>query len=290
MRWNCGRPPAGLRLSGHHHRAETSFDEVAGPGPEGYTQSICMVDHAERASTTTRRSLRTPARDHRRRGRTRAASARPTSSASSWMPICEAPQAARPRAHHVCHQRALHRPPGAGRRGRLQVDAGKRVPQQRHQVDCNAKVTKVEDGKMFVTELDDQGEVVQEHELPFKYSMVLPAFKGVEPVAAVEGLCNPRGFVIMDEHQRSKKYRTSISAGVCVAIPAGRADARAHRRAQDRLHDRDHGHGHRAQHRRRTAGKTGSPPPRPPGTRSAWRIWAAPALLSWRCLRFRRAT
>jgi sulfide:quinone oxidoreductase len=83
----------------------------------------------------------------------------------------------------------------------------------------NAKVTKVEAGKMFVTELDDSGQVRKEHELPFKFSMMLPAFKGVDPVAAVEGLCNPRGFVLIDEYQRSKKYRNIFSAGVCVAIP-----------------------------------------------------------------------
>ena len=38
-------------------------------------------------------------------------------------------------------------------------------------------------------------------------------------MAAVEGLCNPRGFVLIDEYQRSKKYRNIFSAGVCVAIP-----------------------------------------------------------------------
>jgi len=61
--------------------------------------------------------------------------------------------------------------------------------------------------------------VRKEHELPFKYSMMLPAFKGVDPVAGVEGLCNPRGFVLVDEHQRSRKYRNIFSAGVCIAIP-----------------------------------------------------------------------
>jgi sulfide:quinone oxidoreductase len=48
---------------------------------------------------------------------------------------------------------------------------------------------------------------------------VLPAFKGVDAVAAVPGLCNPRGFVLIDQHQRSKKYPNIFSAGVCVAIP-----------------------------------------------------------------------
>jgi sulfide:quinone oxidoreductase len=83
----------------------------------------------------------------------------------------------------------------------------------------NAKVTRVEEGKMFVEECNESGEKIRDHELEFKYSMMLPAFKGVDCVAAVEGLCNPRGFVIVDEHQRSPKYKNIYSAGVCIAIP-----------------------------------------------------------------------
>ena len=48
--------------------------------------------------------------------------------------------------------------------------------------------------------------------------MVLPAFRGVDAVSGVPELCNPRGFVAVDEHQRSKKYRNIFSAGVCIAI------------------------------------------------------------------------
>ena len=83
----------------------------------------------------------------------------------------------------------------------------------------NAKTTKVEEGKMFVTQLDDLGQVYKEHEIAFKLSMMLPAFKGVDAVAAVPGLCNPRGFVNIDAFQRSKAYRNIFSAGVCVTIP-----------------------------------------------------------------------
>jgi len=85
---------------------------------------------------------------------------------------------------------------------------------------CNAKVTKVEPGKMFVAEHNDQGEVIKEHELPFKYSMMLPAFKGVDAVAAVgEDLVNPRGFVKVDKFQRNSKWNNIYSVGVCIAIP-----------------------------------------------------------------------
>jgi sulfide:quinone oxidoreductase len=83
----------------------------------------------------------------------------------------------------------------------------------------NAKVTKVEAGKMFIDEHNENAEVIKQHELEFKYSMMLPAFRGVDAVAQVEGLCNPRGFVIVDKNQRSPKYPNIYSAGVCIAIP-----------------------------------------------------------------------
>jgi sulfide:quinone oxidoreductase len=84
---------------------------------------------------------------------------------------------------------------------------------------CNAKTTKVEAGKMYVTEHNDDGTPKKEHVLPFNYSMMLPAFKGVDAVFGIEGLTNPRGFIIVDEHQRNPKYKNIYAVGVCVAIP-----------------------------------------------------------------------
>lgn len=83
----------------------------------------------------------------------------------------------------------------------------------------NAKVTKIEAGKMYVTEVDDTGQEKKQHELPFQYSMLLPAFKGTDAVAGIEGLVNPRGFVLVDEYQRNPKYPNVYAIGVCVAIP-----------------------------------------------------------------------
>jgi sulfide:quinone oxidoreductase len=83
----------------------------------------------------------------------------------------------------------------------------------------NARTVKVEPGKMFVEEFNGDGEKVREHVLEFRYSMMMPSFRGTNVVAEVEGLCNPAGFVIVDEHQRSPKYRNIFSAGVCIAIP-----------------------------------------------------------------------
>jgi len=38
-------------------------------------------------------------------------------------------------------------------------------------------------------------------------------------VFGIEGLTNPRGFILIDEHQRNPKYKNIYSVGVCVAIP-----------------------------------------------------------------------
>ncbi|RRN78223.1 NAD(P)/FAD-dependent oxidoreductase [Pseudoxanthomonas sp. SGD-10] len=83
----------------------------------------------------------------------------------------------------------------------------------------NAKITAVRDGEMEVAEVDEDGQPKKTHVLPFKYSMVLPAFTGVPAVRQGEGLCNPRGFILIDKHQRNPAYPNIYSLGVCVAIP-----------------------------------------------------------------------
>ncbi|MFY9179272.1 MAG: FAD/NAD(P)-binding oxidoreductase [Venatoribacter sp.] len=82
----------------------------------------------------------------------------------------------------------------------------------------NAKVTKVEDGKMHVDELNEDGSLKKQHQLPFNHSMMLPAFVGVDAVIDLEGLVNPKGFVIVDKNQRNPTYKNIYSAGVSIAI------------------------------------------------------------------------
>ena len=83
----------------------------------------------------------------------------------------------------------------------------------------NTRIDSVEEGLMKVTEVNDDGSDKASHELPFKHSMVLPAFTGIDAVMGVEGLSNPRGFIIVDEHQRNPTYPDVFAVGVCVAIP-----------------------------------------------------------------------
>jgi sulfide:quinone oxidoreductase len=82
----------------------------------------------------------------------------------------------------------------------------------------NSKVEKVEDGSMHVSELNEDGSEKKKHELAVSYSMMLPAFRGIPAVTGIEGLDNPRGFIIVDEHQRNKKYTNIFAVGVCIAI------------------------------------------------------------------------
>jgi len=82
----------------------------------------------------------------------------------------------------------------------------------------NAKVIEVRADAVVIEEHDEAGKSKGTREIPARFSMLLPAFAGVDAVAAVEGLCNPRGFVLVDKHQRSTRYPRIFAAGVCVAI------------------------------------------------------------------------
>ena len=196
-----------------------SFDEVPGAGPAGHTHSICTVDHAETTWADYQNFVQDPGPV--------IVGAMP--GASCFGPAYEFSfilntDLRRRKIRNKVPMTYVTSEPYIGHLGLGGVGDSKSMLESEFRNNdikwiTNAKVTKVEAGKMYVTELDDMGNVKKEHELPFKFSMMLPAFKGVDPVAAVEGLCNPRGFVLIDEYQRSKKYRNIFSAGVCVAIP-----------------------------------------------------------------------
>lgn len=197
-----------------------AFDEVPGAGPHGgYTHSVCTVDHAEKAYAGYQEFLKDPGPVII--GAMAAASC--FGPAYEFSFIMDADLRKR-RLRKKVPMTYVTSEPYIGHLGLGGVGDSKGMLEHEmrdHHINwiTNAKVTKVEPGKMFVSEHNDKGEVIKEHQLPFKFSMMLPAFKGVDAVAAVEGLCNPRGFVMVDDYQRSKKYRNIFSAGVCIAIP-----------------------------------------------------------------------
>jgi sulfide:quinone oxidoreductase len=196
-----------------------AFEEVPGAGPAAHTQSICTVEHAEQAWARYHEFLKDPG--------PMVIGAMP--GASCFGPAYEfafivSADLKRRRLRKKVPITFVTSEPYIGHLGLGGVGDSKGLLEselRNHDVKwiTNARTTKVEAGKLYASELDSAGAVVKEHEVPFRYAMMLPAFKGVDPVAAVEGLCNPRGFVSIDACQRSKQFRNIYAAGVCVAIP-----------------------------------------------------------------------
>ena len=197
-----------------------AFDEVPGSGPvDGHTQSICTTDHAESAWDAYQAFLKNPG--PMVIGAVQGASC--FGPAYEFALILDADLRKRKIRDRV-PMTFVTSEPYIGHMGLGGVGDSKGLLEselrQRHiKWITNAKVTGIEAGEMAVAEHDDKGEVQKEHKLPFTYSMMLPAFTGVDAVRKVPELCNPRGFVIVDKHQRSPRYPNIFSAGVCVAIP-----------------------------------------------------------------------
>jgi sulfide:quinone oxidoreductase len=56
--------------------------------------------------------------------------------------------------------------------------------------------------------------------------MMLPAFRGVAAIRGLDGLVNPRGFVLVDRNQRNPAFANVFAVGVTVAIaPTGKTPA-----------------------------------------------------------------
>ena len=196
-----------------------AFDEIEGLGPQGHTQSICHIDHALDAKDEWAKFIADPGPIVS--GAVQGASC--FGPAYEFTMIMETDLRRRKIRDRV-PMTFVTSEPYIGHLGLGGVGDSKSLMESifrdKHiKWICNAKVTKVEAGKMFVTEHDEDGKPKKEHELPFKYSMMLPAFKGVDAVFGIEGLTNPRGFVLIDPFQRNPKFQNIYSIGVCVAIP-----------------------------------------------------------------------
>jgi sulfide:quinone oxidoreductase len=196
-----------------------AFDEVPGLGPDGHTVSVCTLDHALAAHERYEQFLENP-------GPVVIGAAQGASCfgpAYEFALILDADLRKRKQRDKV-PMTFVTSEPYIGHMGLGGVGDSKSILEselrQRHiKWIANASIKSVETKAMQVVKHDDQGAAIGEETVPFELAMVLPAFKGVDAVAAVDGLCNPRGFVLVDEHQRSPKFPKVYSVGVCIAIP-----------------------------------------------------------------------
>jgi sulfide:quinone oxidoreductase len=196
-----------------------AFEEVEGLGPKGHTHSICHVDHAVEAEKAWQEFVKAPG--HVVVGAVQMASC--YGPAYEFAMIMDTDLRKR-KIRDKVPMTFVTAEPYIGHLGLGGVGDSKGLMEsamrERHiKWICNAKTTKVEAGKMYVTEHNEDGTPKKEHVLEFKYSMMLPAFKGVDAVIGIEGLTNPRGFILIDQNQRNPKFKNIYSVGVCVAIP-----------------------------------------------------------------------
>jgi sulfide:quinone oxidoreductase len=196
-----------------------AFEEIPGLGPDGHTQSVCHVDHAGESGEFWDNFVEEPGPIII--GAVQGASC--FGPAYEYMFIAETDLRKRKIRDKVKMTYVTSEPYighlGLGGVGDTRGMLESELRNKHINWICNAKVDKIEAGMMFVTEMDENGQEKKKHELPFKHSMMLPAFKGVDAVFGIDKLVNPRGFVIVDENQRNPTYTNIYSVGVCIAIP-----------------------------------------------------------------------
>ena len=196
-----------------------AFEQIKGLGPHGgYTQSVCHVDHAEKAAEEWEKFKKDPG----------PIVVGAVQGASCFGPAYEHAfimnsDLVKSKIRHKVPMTYVTSEPYIGHLGLGGVgDSKGLLESEMRKRDikwiCNATVDKVEDGMMYVTEHDDTGKEKQKHELAFKYSMMLPPFTGVDALMGIEGLVNEKGFVIIDDYQRNPTYQNIFAVGVCVAI------------------------------------------------------------------------
>ncbi|MEO6947565.1 MAG: FAD/NAD(P)-binding oxidoreductase [Nitrobacter sp.] len=198
---------------------DLAFDEVPGLGPDGYTQSVCQTDHAVQAKAAFDKLVKTPG----------PVVIGAVQGASCYGPAYEfafilETALRNARVRDRVPMTFVTPEPYIGHLGLDGVGDTKGLIESamrdRHiKWITNARTMKAEADKLIVEEVNDDGSVKATHELPFAFSMLLPAFRGVSAVHGIEGLTNPRGFIVIDKHQRNPAFPNIFGVGVCVAIP-----------------------------------------------------------------------
>ena len=197
---------------------DLAFDEIEGLGPHGATSSVCHVDHALKAADQFEAFCRNPGPVII--GAVQGASC--YGPAYEFLMIVET-ELRRRKIRDKVPMTFVTSEPYVGHLGLDGVGDTKGLLEsamrERHiKWITNAKVSRVEPGVMHVEEVHDDGSPKASHALPFGFSMMLPAFRGVPAIRGVEGLVNPRGFVLVDKHQRNPTFPNVFAIGVTVAI------------------------------------------------------------------------
>ena len=198
---------------------ELAFDEIPGFGPDGHTHSVCHIDHALMTKEAFDKLVANPG----------PVVIGAVQGASCFGPAYEftfiLDKALRDaKVRDRVPMTFVTSEPYIGHLGLDGVGDTKGLLEselRNHHIKwiTNAKVQRFDADKVVAEELNEDGTTKAVHEVPSTFTMMLPAFRGVAAVRDIEGLTNPRGFILADKHQQNAKYGNIFSVGVCVAIP-----------------------------------------------------------------------
>lgn len=198
---------------------DLAFDEIEGFGPDANTLSICHVDHAVKAAERWEEFCRNPG----------PIVVGAVQGASCFGPAYEFAMIAdadlrRRKIRHKVPITFVTSEPYIGHLGLGGVGDTKGLLEsalrERHiKWITNARIDRFDPAAVHVTEFADDGREKAKHAVDTRLTMMLPAFRGIRALQGIEGLVNPRGFVLTDRHQRNPTFRNVFGVGVCIAIP-----------------------------------------------------------------------
>ena len=196
-----------------------AFDEIEGFGPEANTLSVCHVDHAVRAAERWEAFCRDPG----------PIVVGAVQGASCFGPAYEMAMIMdadlrRRKLRHKVPMTFVTPEPYVGHLGLGGVGDTKSLLEsafrERHiRWIVNARVDRVEPDMVHLTEFGEDGQEKTRHEVASRLTSMIPGFRGIPALMGIEGLVNPRGFVLVDKHQRNPAYPNVFGVGVCIAIP-----------------------------------------------------------------------
>lgn len=198
---------------------ELAFDEIEGFGPDALTHSICHVDHAEKTQKAVKALIASPG----------PVIIGAVQGASCFGPAYEfafiLDKALRDAGvRDRVPMTYVTSEPYIGHLGLDGVGDTKSLLEselRQHHIKwiCNARVDRFTKDAAHVSEIAEDGSILRTHEVPQDFTMMLPAFRGVAAVSGIEGLTNPRGFILTDKHQSNPAFPEIFGIGVCIAIP-----------------------------------------------------------------------
>ncbi len=201
-----------------------AFDEIEGLGPQANTISICHVDHAEGAAEKWERFCKDPG--PLVIGAVQGASC--FGPAYEFALIANADLRKRGVRNRVPITFVTSEPYighlGLGGVGDTKGLLESAFRDRDIKWITNAKLDRAAPDSVEITEVGEDGQPKRQHKILSKLTMFIPAFRGVsclmgEDGKPIQGLANPRGFILVDKYQRNPAYNNVFAVGVCIAIP-----------------------------------------------------------------------